>query len=77
MTARNKRPNKQPSAWIDHLSKDGDVIVGIESDDKSLTFDGHYICLFPRAENEKDNDKAQKRAEAVLSFMRGERQIKR
>ena len=45
---------KQASAWIDvHHGPDG-MTVGIETDDELVTFDGHFICLFPVAPGEKD-----------------------
>lgn len=64
----------QPSMWID-ITSEGEV--GIECDDKSLTFDGHYVMIFPRGKNDDGIDGAMKRAEEILKFMRGRRQISR
>ena len=68
---------KQPKAWIDFKHENNNITVGIECDDPSLTFDGHFICLFPCSPEEKDATEAMKRAEELLKYMRGEKQFQR
>jgi DNA gyrase inhibitor GyrI len=69
---------QQLSMWVDvYRSDDGEMFVGIECDDPEVTFDGHYVCIFPRHENENDLEGAMERAEFMLSYMKGQRQIKR
>lgn len=46
-----KPARKQVSAWLDMHSTG---VWGIECDDTDLTFDGHYMCLFPRKPEETD-----------------------
>lgn len=62
---------------MDYRHNDGTMTLGIECDDPSLTFDGHYICLFPQGKNEKDDVGTRKRCEEALKFFRGMRQAKR
>ncbi len=51
------------------LSDERDMKVGIESNDITLTFDGHFVCLFPRAIGEKDDSEAQARAERLVGLL--------
>lgn len=44
-------------------------IIGIETDDKELTFDGKFIMLFPRSNKEQTNDNAMDRAEKILGLI--------
>jgi hypothetical protein len=69
---------KQPSVWPDfkHMP-DGTIEVGIECDDESLTFDGHYICLVPAKPGEKDSTGALARAEKIIAYLQGKHQMKR
>jgi hypothetical protein len=69
---------EQASVWWDfwHGPK-GQVEVGIECSDKSLTFDGHYICLVPKHKDEIDSSGAIARAEILLSYLRGQKQMRR
>lgn len=78
MGKKKHTPQKQASAWVDfkHFD-DGSLVIGIETDDESLTFDGHFICLFPEAPGEKDSEPAMKRARAVLDYMQGKKQMRR
>lgn len=72
------REVKQRKMWLDYYqTEEGHIIPGIECDDPALTFDGHYICVFPIGKNEEDNTKATERAMEVLAYMQGRKQIKR
>lgn len=76
----NKEEHKknQASMWVDYKHcHDGSMMLGIESDDKSLTFDGHFVMLFPKGEHEHDDTKAMERANEILKYLRGQKQIKR
>lgn len=64
----------QPSVWWDFTK---DLEVGLECSDPSLTFDGHYIAIFPKSSGETDSSGAIKRAEQAIEFMTGKRQMKR
>lgn len=50
---------------------------GIECDDPAMTFDGHFICLFPRRADEINEDGSHERASAVIDYMQGRKQAKR
>lgn len=75
----NYNPSKKKLAvWMDikHLDS-GEMVVGLECDDPRLTFDGHYICLFPcRASEGKDWTGADERCKAVMDYMKGKKQAR-
>lgn len=69
---------KQPFMWMDYRhNEDGSMTLGIECDDPNLTFDGHYMCLFPQGKDEKDDTGARQRCEEALKFFKGMRQARR
>lgn len=69
---------KQTSVWMDFWhGPHNQLEVGIECDDPTLTFDGHYICLVPKRPEETDLTGATARAEKIIAYMRGEKQMKR
>jgi hypothetical protein len=64
--------NKQPNFWIDlKHHPDGSTVVAIECDDKELTFDGHYVCLFPPKQDETDLVDIINRVDKILNLLRG------
>lgn len=69
---------KQVTAWMDFKHyPDGSMVVGIECNEPDLTFDGHFVCIFPRGEDETDDTEALMRCEIVLQQMEGTMGIKR
>lgn len=69
---------KQMNAWLDmYHGPDGIIMWGIECDEPTMTFDGHYICIFPVANDEEGLDGSQSRAQCVLDYMQGKKQIAR
>ncbi len=83
MSEKSKKKNarildRQMDVWADiHHADDGTMTWGIECDNKSLTFDGHFMCLFPAAPEDTEMEGARKRAEEVIKYMRGEKQVRR
>ncbi len=69
---------REMCAWLEvYHSPDGQMMFGIECDDPTLTFDGHYVCVFPPKEGESYLDQSQERAQFVLDCMLGEKKISR
>lgn len=68
---------KQSNIWIDFLHKNGETQIGIECDDESLTYDGRFIMIVPKRDDEADLSKAMERAETIMEYMRGQKQMKR
>lgn len=44
-------------------------IIGIETDDKDLTFDGRFCCLFPVGSKDDTTDEAMERATKILELI--------
>ena len=66
-----KKRAKRRFFWLDtYTDASGDLMWGIESSDKSLTFDGHFVCVFPRKKGEKFLDESFERATAFLNILR-------
>lgn len=75
---KTPRQKKQMSAWLDlHHDGLGKMTWGIECDDPGLTFDGHFICIFPQHTEERDDGGSFRRAQATLEYMQGRKQVAR
>ena len=63
-----------PRVWTDlkHFP-DGSMHWGVECEDKSLAFDGHFICIVPH----KDPEAGRIIAEAIVDAITGRRPFRR
>lgn len=74
MSNNSKNIHKErPSVWLDTTTINGKLMWGLECSDKSLTYDGHYICIFPY----EDQEKARQVGEMLLDAIQGKFQFKR
>jgi hypothetical protein len=67
----------QPSFWKDYYydpeTPNMPGVLGIECNDKSLTFDGHFVCIIPT----KSDQEANSIADALIAMLEGRKQAKR